>query len=400
MRDIPFARRSAARCLTAALTGLMPLLALAQGSAVPSQLGKQATAELLDDPKILKAAPTDGKRVYITDPGHFNVTSQVFTIDGGKGKLLGMTDAGKLPHVMASRDGKFIAIANSMWSRIARGKRDDYVELIDAQTHDPVADIDIPETRFLTGVMPWMAGLSPDDRFLLFHQFSPSPAVGLVDIKKKSFVKMMEVPDCYHIFPAAPTTFYMNCRDGTLLRVSYDAQGNTERANTRIYHEETDYLLNNPAYSTASGRLVWPSYDGKIFQADLKAKDATFHKPLEAFTAAEKADNWRPGGWVTVAYHRPSDRIYLLADQRAKWRHKTPSRFVFVIDAKSGKRLQKIALGHEIDSIGISQDDKPHLYAVSAGDQALYIYDAASGKQLHKVGELGRAPSIITTPEL
>lgn len=86
-------------------------LAGAAGAAepkIPTQLGKEITSTLQDEPKILSAPPSNAKRVYVTDPGHFNVTSQVFSIDGEKSKLLGMTDAGKLPHVMASHDGKFL----------------------------------------------------------------------------------------------------------------------------------------------------------------------------------------------------------------------------------------------------------------------------------------------------
>lgn len=367
---------------------------------IPKQLGSEATSALQDEPQILSAPPSDAKRVYVTDPGHFYVTSQVFTIDGGKGQLLGMTDAGKLPHVMASQNGKFFAVANTVFSRIARGERNDYIDLIDSQTHDLIAEVDIPEGRFLTATLQRMATLSVDDKYLLFQQFSPSPAVGVVNLDDKKFRKMIDVPDCYHLFPTPDNTFYMHCRDGSLLKVSYDDQGNAKQENTKVFHPENDYLLNNPAFSQKSGRLVWPSYDGQIYQADLSAKDAKFTEPFNAFTEAERKAKWRPGGWMTVAYHQPSDTIYLLADQREKWTHKLPSRFVFAFNAASGKRVGKIALGHEIDSIGISQDDKPVLYAVSATDKALYLFDPASGKETGKVDELGHAPLMLTIPEL
>lgn len=368
--------------------------------AIPKQLGKEAVSALQDEPKILSAPASNAKRVYVTDPGHFNVTSQVFTIDGEKGKLLAMTDAGKLPHVMASHDGKFFAVANTLFARIARGERNDYIDLVDAQSHDPIAEIDIPEGRFLSATLERMATLSNDDKFLLFQQFSPSPAVGLVDVANKSFVKMIDVPDCYHLFPAQDNTFYMHCRDGSLLQVSYDGKGEAKQENTKVFHPEDDYLLNNPAYSAKSGRLVWPSYEGNIYQADLTAKGATFPKVFNAFSDEERKQKWRPGGWMTVTYHRPSDTIYLLADQREKWTHKLPSRYVFAFEAATGKRISKIELGHEVDSIGVSQDEKPVLYAVSAIDKALYLYDPATGKQTGKVDELGRAPVMLTVPEL
>ena len=149
-----------------------------------------------------------------------------------------------------------------------------------------------------------------------------------------------------------------------------------------------------------AGRLVWPTYTGKIFQIDLTEEKATFREPIEALTEAERADNWRPGGWQQTAYHRASDRIFLLVDQRDQWRRKTASRFVVVLDAATGERISKIELGHEIDSINVSQDAEPLLYAQSAGTQTLHIFDAGTGKELRKVTHLGRGPQILTTHDM
>lgn len=367
--------------------------------AVPSQLGSEVTATLMDTPTILEAPPSDAKRVYVLDAGAFHMTSTIYTIDGNNSKLLGMTDAAKLPHVMLGDNGKFMAVASTMYSRVARGTRDDYIEIIDTSTHMPIADIDIPEGRFLTGVMQRLATLSKDEKHLLFQQFSPSPAVGLVDLEKEKFVEMMPVPDCYHLFPVADQNFFMHCRDGSMLKVSYNEKGETTQENSEVFHGEKDYLFNNPTFHTKTGRLVWPSTAGRIFQANLSASGAEFLKPFEAFTEAEKADKWAPGGWQPVAYHNDRNEIYLMADQRAKWTHKLPSRFVFVFDAKTGKKLRRIDMGHEIDAIGVSQDANPYLFAASKGDQTLYSFDAVSGKELGKVDELGRAPGLIIIPE-
>lgn len=366
---------------------------------VPAHLGEEVTLELLDQPTISVAPPSDSKRAYVLDAGAFHATSTIYTIDGKDMSLLGMSDAGKLPHIMLGDNGKFMAVANTLHKRISRGERDDYIEVFDTSTHEVIADIDIPEGRFLTGVMQRMASLSADDKHILFQQFAPMPAVGLVDLEQKSFVKMMPTPDCYHIFPAPEQNFYMHCRDGSMLQVTYDSEGNTEQKNTKVFHGENDYLFNNPYYSNASGRLVWPSTAGRVFQAKLTASGAEFLKPIDVFTEAEKADKWAPGGWQPVAYHNARNEIYLLADQRAKWTHKLPSRFVFVVDGTTGERLRRIDLGHEITGIAVSQDADAHLFAVSADDATLYTFDAVSGEELGSVDELGRAPSLVYLPE-
>jgi len=68
---------------------------------------------------------------------------------------------------------------------------------------------------------------------------------------------------------------------------------------------------------------------------------------------------------------------------------------VFVVNGDNGRRLRRIELGHEIESIAVTQDDKPYLYGVSAEDRALYTYDAVSGKQIGATDELGKAPVFV-----
>jgi len=52
-------------------------------------------------------------------------------------------------------------------------------------------------------------------------------------------------------------------------------------------------------------------------------------------------------------------------------------------------------LKHEINSIAVSQDDEPYLYAVSEEAKTLFTFDAVNGKALSSIDELGRAPSMI-----
>ncbi|MBU3030717.1 methylamine dehydrogenase (amicyanin) large subunit [Paracoccus marinaquae] len=390
--------------LTCSALSLGVALAQTDGASEGQRAAAEAAAALAggeaDEPVILKTPAVDTRRVYVQDPAHFAAVTQQFIIDGSTGRVIGMTDGGFLAHPLAAEDGSFFAQVSSVWSRIARGDRTDYVEVFDPETLLPTADIELPEdARFLIGTYQWMNALTPDNKKVLFYQFSPAPAVGVVDLEAKQFERMLDVPDCYQIFPASPTVFYMNCRDGSLARVDF-ANGETSVTNTQVFHAEEELLINHPAYSLRSGRLVWPTYTGKIYQMDLTEEAAGFREPFEALTEAERADNWRPGGWQQTAYHRQSDRIYLLVDQRDQWRHKTASRFVLVINAETGERINKIALGQEIDSINVSQDAEPLLYALSAGTQTLHIYDADSGEELRSVNQLGRGPQIIMTHDM
>lgn len=370
---------------------------LAQGAQVPSHLQKEVTSPLEDTIKILSAPPSDARRVYVTDPADFGATTRIVTIDGNNAKLLAQTDTGLVPNPIVSSDGKFFAHASTVFSRVSKGKRDDYVEVYDAQSHNVIADIDIPEVRFLVNTYQWMAALTPDDKSLLLYQFSPSPGVALIDLESKKFVKVMDVPDCYHVFPTANDSFFMHCREGHMLKATFGKDGTIKHEKTKIFHPENKHLVNTPAYSPKAKRLVWPSYDGTIYQVDFSSGEAKFLDTFEAFTPEEKADKWAPGGWNLVAYHRESNRIFVLADQRAQWTHKYASRFVFVYDAATGKRLSKIDLKHDINSIGVSADKEPQLYALSSVDRTLYIFDAQTGKETSKVDQIGSVPLVVTT---
>lgn len=366
--------------------------ALAQ---TPASLDGLATTPLQDKVTINTVPASDSKRVYVVDPGHFNMTSVIFPVDGKNNKLLGMVDATKLPNAMITSDGKRLVVANTMYSRVARGKRDDYVEVLDLKTLNPVADIDIPESRFLIQVLDKMAALSTDDKHMFYYQFAPTPGVAMVDLQKSAYVKTLDVPDCYYVFPAPKQNFYMHCRDGSMLQVSYDDKGNTKQKTHKPLRGEKDFMMNNPYYSTSNNRLVWPNYEGRVFQANLTASGAEYLKPIEIFSDKEKAEKWRPGGWQPVAYHKDRNEIYLLADQREKWTHKTPSRFVVVADATTGKRLRKIEMKHDIDAIAVSQDKEPHLYALDTIAKTMHTFDAKTGKHVASLDELGKAPVML-----
>lgn len=359
---------------------------------------KAVVFDLQEETTVRKAPPPDDRRVYITDPADFMLNARIVTVDAKESKILAHVDTGKIPNPVLASDGSFFGHISTIWSRISRGKRNDYIELYDPETHLPIADIDLPPVRFLVNTYPWMVALTPDDKSLLMYQFSPNPGVSLVDLETKKFVKTMDVPDCYHVFPTANDTFFMHCREGHLIKATFDKEGNLKEEKTKVFHPEDKYLFNTPAYSPKAKRLVWPTYDGTIYQVDFTSGDANFLEPFEAFTEAEKKEGWAPGGWSVVAYHRETNRIFLLADQRAQWTHKYASRFVFVYDAATGKRLDKIEINEEINSIGVSPDkDEPQLYALSAHDRTLFIHEANSGKLVSKVDKIGVAPLIVTT---
>jgi methylamine dehydrogenase heavy chain len=107
--------------------------------------------------------------------------------------------------------------------------------------------------------------------------------------------------------------------------------------------------------------------------------------------------------------------------------HKAPGHEVWVFDAATHRRVQRIALENPlvtfigqqggiarggvarwalekilphpgVDAIAVTKDDAPVLIAGAAMPPTVSIYDARSGEALRDVSEVGIALSLITVP--
>ena len=92
-----------------------------------------------DEPHVREAPAPDAHRVYVGDPAHFAAITQQFIINGSDGTVEGMLDGGFLPNPVVTDDGSMIAQASTVFSRISRGERTDYVEVYDPKTLLPTA---------------------------------------------------------------------------------------------------------------------------------------------------------------------------------------------------------------------------------------------------------------------
>jgi methylamine dehydrogenase heavy chain len=384
--------------------GVGSALAQEQGGAIPPQLEKGGAGEVAVEPTADKigvdtAPPPDARRVYIYDPAAFDVVTKVYSIDGTTGTVLGELDTGLLTDTELTDSGDEIYLAETWYSRFATGTRDDFIRCFSPRTLSATCDFDIPEGRFLVMVMNQLADLTTDGRYLMYYQFSPAPGVGVADVKAKKFLATIDIPDCVHVFPSGPRSLVMQCRDGTLLNVSFDEAGKATMSNTKRFRPEGEHILDTPAFSRKAGKIFFVSYDGTVYPVDVSSGEAVIGAPWELFTADERKAGWAPGGWAPLAYHRESGRLFVLADQRPEWTHAYASGHVLVYDVNTKKRLDDFTLNHAVLSINVSQDSKPLLYALDNHAAELFIYDALTGRYRTTVDEMGHDPYIIVTPE-
>ncbi|MCS6780160.1 MAG: hypothetical protein NZ555_10720 [Geminicoccaceae bacterium] len=375
----------------------------AQHGQIPEVLrqfeGGVALAVPVDDVKVLEAPEPDLRRVYVYDTAAFDVVTKIYGIDGSTGRVLGQIDTGLLTNMVLYDSGRKVYLAETWFKRFSQGPRDDFIRCQDPKTFSTSCDFDIPEGRFLVMTMPQMTDVTTDGRYLLFYQFAPDPGVGIVDLQNQRHLTTLSVPDCYLVFPSGPRSFFMLCREGSLLSVAFDERGEAQMKQTPVLRPADKHFFDTPAFSRKAGKVFFLSYDGDVFPVELAGTEARMGKPFSLFSEAERKEGWAPGGWLPAAWHRASDRLYVLVDKRAEWTHAFPSGWVYVYDTKSGTRVGTIKLDHPATSIAVSQDPEPLLYGLQAHGGTLEIYDARTGALRQKVSELGREPYIVMTPE-
>src|SRR5699024_5466226 len=145
---------------------------------------KAITQPTQEQVTINKTRPPDGRRVYVGDERAFEVFTQHYVIDGTTGKYAGTLDTGLLPNPVVSPDGSKLYIADTSYSRYSHGKRNDVIRVYDPRTLTQTDQIDIPENRMLVMTKNSLTNISPDGRYLLYYQFSPTTGVGVVDLKQ------------------------------------------------------------------------------------------------------------------------------------------------------------------------------------------------------------------------
>lgn len=324
---------------------------------------------------------------------------QALLVDGDSGKYLGMLSTGfGFTRVVIPRDGKIIYSPETYFSRGTRGTRTDVVSLYDPQTLAPTGEISIPPKR--SSNMPMMSNsvLTDDDRFLLIYNFNPGQSVSVVDTQSKKFVAEIEASGCALVFATGPRSFFSMCADGALLEVKLDDSGKaaSQKRTAKMFDVTTDPVTEKGV--RVGNAWTFVSFGGTFYTVNIGANGLEAGPKWAATTAADKQQNWRPGGLQQLAAHAGLNRIYSIMHQGAVETHKDPGKEVWVYDVAKKTRTQKIALKNLAGSIQVTRDAKPLLFAIFIDSTTTDVYDATSGQFLRSIENVGTTPTIVVTP--
>lgn len=319
---------------------------------------------------------------------------RAYLIDGDTGEFLGMISSGYAHGVLQiSPGGASFVVPGTFLSRHSRGTRTDVVTFYSAKTLEPGQEVEIPTKRLqslpLLSAMP----LTDDGRFSLIYNFTPEQSITVVDLAERKLVGEYPTAGCGLLYPTGARSFFMQCADGSLQNATLDAAGAVTLggASAPLFQEKDPSLEKPVRLSTKQWALFTPGNVVAIVNGAGKIPSIVARWSLTS--AAEK--DWRIGGIQPVAYHAPSNRLFVLMHRGGDHTHKDPGTELWVFDMKTHALITRFPLAKPATSVAISDDVTPLLYLTMFGMSELTVADPASGKVLRTVTGLGDALTVI-----
>jgi len=341
---------------------------------------KLASAQLpADQMTTLKLGDPTPEWVYVLDVQFPVLSSKVWIIDGATNKMLGQVSSGYVANFEVSPDHKELYTADTFYSRGWRGDRNDFITIFDAHTLQVTGEVAIPPKRLLIISKRNVTAVTPDGKFLLISNMTPATSVSVVDLKARKFAGEIDTTGCTQVLVGGNRRFSSICADGAMLSVTINDKGKEvgRKRSPQLFDPDKDPLFDQPAM--AGGMIFFDSYHGQILPIDISGEQAAAQPAWSVLGDADKG--WRPGGWQTIAASADGSKLYVLMHQGGEWTHKQFGKEVWVFDAKTHQRLEKITLTTPGYSIRVTNEPKPLLFnLILAPEPKLETYASADGK--------------------
>lgn len=359
------------------------LFALAAFSPARAQLpSDQMTSYKLGDPQPHWAFILDS--VFI-EPA----VSKVDIVDLDAQKMLGQLDGGYYSNFEYSPERHEMYTIDTFYSRAWHGTRSDAVSIFDSRTLVYKGEISIPPKRLMIVPKINTTGMTPDSRFLLVANLTPSTSVSVVDLKSRKFVGEIETGGCVQVLIAGNRKFASMCPDGSLLTVHLDESGKVQsrKQSKPFFDPARDPVFDQPV--VVGDKAYFDSYHGQLYPVDLSGDEAQALGDWPLTTEEDRKAKWRPGGWLSIAASEKGDLLYVLMHQGGEWTHKQPGKEVWVFDSAKKTRVGRIPLKTEGYSIRVSRGPNPILESIALVQSQIESYTAPEGKYLGVYKDIG-----------
>ncbi|HLK86314.1 MAG TPA: amine dehydrogenase large subunit [Candidatus Binataceae bacterium] len=333
--------------------------------------------------------------VFIMNPfsGTLQVTS-VFVVDGDSLQIMGQMTGGITSAFAVSPDRKQIYMADTFYSRGSRGERTDVLTIYDARHLAPVGEVILPTKRQLSIPDSSQMAVTPDGRFVLVANVTPATSVSVVDMVNRSVAGEIETSGCAETLIAGARRFVSVCSDGAMLTTEFNDDGKVtaqKRTDKPFFDIEKDPVFGVPARVGEDAYFV--SYHGMVYPMNFASNPATPGSAWSLFSDAERQAGWLPGGYQPLWGNAAKGLLFVLMHQGGgEWTHKNPGTEVWVYDLKQHKRIDRIVLPQAANSILVSQDNAPTLFALSAMPAMMQSFSALDGRYLGTISGLSGVP--------
>jgi methylamine dehydrogenase heavy chain len=320
--------------------------------------------------------------------------------DGDTGKMLGLISTSKWSDLTLDPTNKFYYVAETIWSKINRGTRQDMVSVYDTKTLNLVAEIPIAG-RLIIGADKNNFIISDDGKTAYVYDLDPASSVKVVDLVKRKAGPVIELPGCASLMPNPAGGFSALCSDGTLATVT--AKGETTHT-APFFSATNDPIFGPYVYNRAKAEATFITYTGLIYQAKIGATP-TIGEPwsIQAAAGLRPGDtkpldiNWLPGGRQMMALHNATNTLYVLMHMGEFWSHKQGGDEIWVVDLANKKVRRRVPLKHTAENLEITQDAKPLIF-INEDEGKVRILDGTTFEQKFEVERAGGG--VIATADM
>ena len=317
-----------------------------------------------------------------------------YLFDSSSGDMLGLLSLTEhTPGIAINRNRGEVYAAESYWSRLYRGKREDVLTVYDLETLSPVAEIDIPDKiAEVTG--DTNIGLLGNGRYVVVYNLIPAQSVSVIDVESRRFAAEISTPGCAMIMPVEDASFLMVCGDGSV-QLSRLSDGGTEskRVRSRKFFSVEDDPVFDRAARTRDGWLLI-SHSGLVFEVDADGNEISISKPWSIVSDGEREESWRPGGSELLTVHRGRNLAFVLMHRGEVDTHFDSGIELWILDLDQRRQLKRWVLERPWRSILVLQGERPRLIAYG-DDRELRIYDALQQRLERTISEPGPGVSLL-----
>lgn len=364
------------------------LLASAVGAAALAQAAPELKEEESD---VLTIDPPKPGWFYV-DGGWDMAGTSIF--DSESGKMKGMVETRRLADMAIDPAGQYYYVSETIWSKGDRGTRQDMVSVYDTREMKLVTEIAMPG-RILIGMRKNNFILSDDGKWGFVYNYDPASSVNVIDMARRKFARNVELPGCASLIPNPGIGFSALCSDGSLATVRLSGAKPEITHSQPFFSAVDDPIFDNFAYDSVKKEAIFLTYTGLVYTAKIGAAP-TISEPFSIQAAAglrvgetkPLEINWMPGGRQLMAFHRPSNHLFVLMHMGEFWSQKAPGTEIWDIDLGTKKVVKRYQLGEAASNIAITQTDKPMIF-VNTEMKTGFIIDVATWEEKHEIENAG-----------